>query len=227
MLDPNFPKRLTRSEYQRTFEFVQIFEEYARAGVTKRSDKEIAISGLLQRMHRVLCSEYVYGTFRCFLSRLLLWRVLDITEDGIACSGEAGHRLPSWSWMSHDHIEFPQFFPGGEIGIPLNTIGFDSEGQLRKLHVRLFVLRDWGKEKEEQGERHLLLRDNAQEIGQFWFDTHEKPQIKHCVVVGKFKENIWFVLLVVDRGEKRYKRFGIRRIQPRYISETSFAGILA
>jgi hypothetical protein len=56
----------------------------------------------------------------------------------------------------------------------------------------------------------------AQEIGQFWFDTHDKTQIQECVVVGKGKEDTWFVLLVAAIGEKRYKRFGLGKVKPRY-----------
>jgi hypothetical protein len=196
-----------------------MFKTYAQAGLTQLSDKEVAISGLLQRIQRVLRSKHVHGIFRCFLSKLLLWRVSDTTKNRAACSGDTEHGLPSWSWMSHDHIEF---FPKEDIHVPANANEFGSNGQL---HVQIFRLHDWVTE-QEQGERHVILRDDAQEIGEFWFDMQTKPQSDHCVVVGKSEENTWFVVLVTEIGEKRYKRFGIGRIEPQYISETASDGVL-
>jgi hypothetical protein len=224
MLDPKFPERLTSIGYQRTLEFIQhMFEGYAQAGLTKRSDKKVAISGLLQRMQDVIGSKCVHGTFHCFLSRLLLWQVSDtITNNEAACSGDTKHPLPSWSWMSHDHI---QFFTEERLKVPVDANRFDTDGQL---HVQIFQLHDSGIEEEEQGERHVLLRHDTQEVGQFWFDTHEKTQIRDCVVVGKSPRDMWFILLVMDIGEKRYKRFGVGNIKPRdfYISKTHFSGVL-
>jgi hypothetical protein len=119
--------------------------------------------------------------------------------------------------MSHDHIEF---FPKDEtIDVPINANNFDS----RQLHVRIFELQDCY--VEEQGERHVLVRDDSQFIGEFWLDTHEKTQIQDCIVVGKSEDN-WFVLLVTEIGRERYKRFGVGRIKPYYISKTSSNGVL-
>jgi len=176
ILDPAFLKRLTRSGYTRTLEFIHhMFKEYAQAGLSKQSDKEVALSGLLRRMQNTIDSKCVYGTFRCFLSRLLLWRVSNRMENEIACTGDNENQLPSWSWMSHDHIEF---FPEEEdIQVPIDISSFDCDNQL---HVQIFELRN--DHVKEQGEYHMVLRDDA---GEFWFDSHQKTQIHNCVVVGK------------------------------------------
>jgi hypothetical protein len=227
ILDPEFPKRLTVSGYPSTLEFIQhMFEEYAQAGLTKRSDKEAAISGLLQRMQDIMDPKGVHGIFHCFLSRLLLWRVSDTTDNPIACSGDTEHQLPSWSWMSLDHI---QFFPEEDIQVPVGINKINSEGEL---HVRIFELRDYN--LDEQGEQSVLSRDNAKKIGKFWFDTHDQTQIQNCVVVGKCTERrsfwksdevMWYILLVTEEREKRYKRVGVRKIRPDYISDAAF-GVL-
>ena len=222
MFDPAFPERLKVAGYNRLLEFIQdMFREYAQAGLTKRSDKEFAISGLLQRMKDAIRSECVHGTFRCFLSRLLLWRVSDtITDNEEAYSGDTEHQLPSWSWMSHDHIEF--FSQEKMIDVPEEANYFDSKFK-NQLHVRIFELRDCY--MEEQGERHVLVRDDAQFIGEYWLDTHKKTQIQGCVVVGKTEDH-WFVLLVTEVSRTQYRRFGVGRIKPYYISETSSIGVL-
>jgi len=132
--------------------------------------------------------------------------------------------------MSHDHI---QFFPEEDIQVPVGINKINSEGEL---HVRIFELGDYN--MEEQGERSVLSRDNAKNIGKFWFDTHEQTQIQNCVVVGKCTERsfwksdevMWYILLVTEeqvteKREKRYKRVGVGKIKPDYISDASF-GVL-
>jgi hypothetical protein len=165
-----------------------MFEEYAQAGLTKRSDKEVAISGLLQRIQANLRTKFVHGTFLCFLSRLLLWRVTKSNDQSSACLGDEKQIIPSWSWLSQDRI---QFFPAEDIKIPEDLSSFNSKDQLE---VWIFE-----------------LHNDAKQIGEFWFDSHE-IQIKNCVIVGKsrngkFEDGLWFVLLVMEIGEKRYKRF--------------------
>jgi hypothetical protein len=194
-----------------------MFKEYAEAGLSKRSDKEVAISGLLRRIESTLGS-CVHGIFSCFLSRLLLWRVSNTTRNATDDSGDI--KLPSWSWMSHDHI---QFFPEEHILVPEGTNSFNLELQLQ---VRIFELRNYPI-VEECSERHLVWRNNTQEIGNFWLDTHEKTQIQYCVIVGKSQsEEIVFILLATEIGEKRYKRFGVGNIKAHYVTDLSIEGVL-
>jgi hypothetical protein len=227
ILDPAFPKRLTKSAYSRTLEFIQhMFVQYAQAGLSRRSDKKVAISGLLQRMQEALSSECVYGTFACFRSHLLLWRVPDVTDHGTAGAGNTKDPLPSWSWMSHDHIEF---FLKEMIEVPSGAVSFNKQ----QLHVWIFELQNC--DMEDQGERRVLLYDGRQElrddqeVGEFWFDdTPAKFGIQHCVVIGKSVSNMdaWFVLLVSAVDKERYKRIGVGRVQPLYISDGFVKGVL-
>src|ERR1700712_3746033 len=51
LVDPEFPKRLQSAGYSRTIDFLQfLFEKYAQSGLTKKSDRVIAISSLVKRM---------------------------------------------------------------------------------------------------------------------------------------------------------------------------------
>ncbi|KAF7502881.1 hypothetical protein GJ744_004950 [Endocarpon pusillum] len=212
ILDPAFPSRLKQSGYKRTIEFIQyMFKKYAQAGLSKRSDKEVANLGLLERIQHVLDSEYVYGTFSCFLSRLLLWRVSSTTRNAADDSEDVN--LPSWSWMSHDQIDF---FPEESILVPVGINKF----HLKQLQVEVFEL--LGPLVEvEHNEGHLAWHEDGEEAGTFWFDTHEKTPIRNCVVVGRSKSEhnmVFFVLLVTGTDENRYKRFGVGQVKPKIIS---------
>jgi hypothetical protein len=221
ILDPDFPRRLNQSGYKRTIEFIQnMFTKYAQAGLSKRSDKEVALLGLLERMKHVLNSEYYYGTFSCFLSRLLLWRVSNTTRN--AADGSEDVNLPSWSWMSHDHIDF---FPEESILVPVGINKFHLEQLLVKVFELLGPLVEI-----ELSERHLAWREDGEEVGTFWFDTHEKTPIRNCVVVGRTgtqQNMVVFVLLVTRTDENQYKRFGVGQVKPKIISKLSIEGILA
>jgi hypothetical protein len=242
-----------------------MFERYARAGLSYRKDKERAISGLLQQIETTIRAPCVYGTFSCFLSRLLLWRVLapnndlpfgqiEETSDG-QCSK---YELPSWSWLSHDHIKF---LPKENIQVSKDTISFGSDQQL---NARIFNLEDC--HMKENGERHVLLYDDDQEIGEIWFDEDTQARTEDCVVLGRRhkplawkwqedeeeeeeeeeeedeedeeeeeeeedeeegeEEEYWYILLVSATHVNKYRRDGVGRIKPQYISRTSVEGVL-
>lgn len=236
ILDPKFPDRLTGSGYQGTLEFIQdMFKRYARAGLSYRKDKVRAISGLLEQIETTIRFPCIYGTFSCFLSRLLLWRVLDPNNDipfepNNETSGIQGskYELPSWSWMLHDHIEF---LPEGRIEVSKDAISFGSEQQL---NARIFQLEECY--MKENGEQHMFYNDDDQEIGEIWFDGHAQEQIGDCVVLARnptlrFWHNqdyreYWYILLVSPLCENRYRRDGVGRIKPQYVSGTSVEGVL-
>src|SRR5436853_3200527 len=81
LIDPEFPSRLQYSGYTPTIDFIQFFfEKYAQSGLTEKSDRVVAISGLVKRMEGVFQTKCRYGVFEAFLSRLLLWRRRDKTD---------------------------------------------------------------------------------------------------------------------------------------------------
>jgi hypothetical protein len=230
ILDSKFPDRLTKSGYRRTIQFIcYIFEHYAKAGLTEKSDKEVAISGLLQRIKRSIGSKYVYGTFNCFLCRLLLWRVLDAADEGVAGPGNVKSIIPSWSWMSHDNIKF---IPEGDIAVPRTAVSFGSD---QKLQGWVFKLRDC--EAREDEERHVQLYDNGQRAGEIWFDEHVQ-EVQDCVVLGrterwywddeKAAKNMywWHILLVSAKSGNQYSRLGVGKIKQQYVLNAFTEGIL-
>jgi hypothetical protein len=69
LMDPEFPRRLQKPGYNRTIDFLQfLFEKYARSDLTKKSDRVVAISGLVKRMESALDTTCRYGVFEAFLS---------------------------------------------------------------------------------------------------------------------------------------------------------------
>jgi hypothetical protein len=89
LLDPKFPERLSQSGYGRTVDFIQfLFEKYAHSGPTKKSDRDIAISGLVKRMESVMEAEGRYGVFARHLYRLLQWVRLGKSTKGISYRDE-------------------------------------------------------------------------------------------------------------------------------------------
>ena len=229
ILDSKFPERLTRSGYERTIGFIQyIFEQYAKAGLTEKSDKEVAISGLLQRIERSIRSKYVYGTFNCFLCRLLLWRVLDAADEGVAGPSNVKSTIPSWSWMSHDSIKF---IPEGDIEVSRTVVSFRSD---QKLQGWVFKLRDC--EAREDEERHVHLYDNGRGVGEIWFDAHVR-EVQDCVVLGRekrlygddaeaAKNKYWYILLVSAKSGNHYSRLGVGMIKQQFVLNVFTEGIL-
>jgi len=81
LLTQNFRYVSKNSGYIHTIDFIQfLFEKYAQSGPTKKSDRVVAISGLVKRMEGVFGTKCRYGVFEAFLPRLLLWRRRDETD---------------------------------------------------------------------------------------------------------------------------------------------------
>ena len=221
-MDSAFPDRLLLGGYRRTIEFVQyLFSEYAQAGLTCRSDKEVALLGLLQRMQTVLRSEYFYGVFDCFASRLLLWRIEGTTEYETASALKSVQQLPSWSWMSHDHIKF---FPEEDIDVLVRRGSIDSN---RRLQIGIFDLFN-SQEKQEDDQHIYLQNDNVQTIGELWFDRPGETYFKSCAVIGRSiqQNELLFVLVVMEIDTKRYRRLGAGWIKSRFVSNVYIDGIV-
>jgi hypothetical protein len=232
ILDPAFPERLTRSGYYRTLDFIErLFEDYAQAGLSRRSDKEVAISGLLQRIGTALNSQFVYGVFECIRWPLILWRALDSMNNEAVSASMAAVKLPSWSWMSYDHIEF---LDTGEMDIAQDTIRFGIEKQ--QLDVYIFDVQDCS--MAPRSDLQILVNSSDEEIQKVWFDSNERIETPGCVIVARRRrkndflydlvrdKKEVFVLFVVAEGQGQYRRVGVGEISLQYISQSSVRGVL-
>jgi hypothetical protein len=180
ILDSSFPERLTASGYDRTVDFVQIlFKKYSQCGLTNKSDRDTAISGLVKRIESALDTEGRYGVFHCFFSRLLLWTRIDKEKtDPIVYDGR---RVPSWSWMTYNGgIDF---MSDSTIMIPrFEDLGFDTNREALVVKIRQFEYCQM-----EQEEKEHAIFANLQRVGSLWFDMATKIEFEHCVVVGMRK----------------------------------------
>ncbi len=198
-------------------EFVQeLFTKYAQAGLSKESDREIAISGLLQRMGHAFQSEHRYGIFKCFLSRLLLWRVSGNMDGSTANTGTVDHPLPSWLWMRHKQIEF---FPDREIKILEGGIKFGSGLELLAPVRRLQNCEI--KQKESQ---HVAQDSDNHDVGELWFDG-QATTVSGCVVVGMQDPDNCFILLL-STYKQHHQRVGTGQIKASYLSKDSWEGTI-
>ncbi|OXV10397.1 hypothetical protein Egran_01842 [Elaphomyces granulatus] len=240
IIDSHFPKRLMASGSNRTVDFIQkFFEKYSRCGLTHKSDRDTAISGLVNRIERARDTEERYGVFNEFLSRLLLWKRLDKEKtDPIVYDGR---RVPSWSWMAYD----------GEIGFMSDSalmvprsedLGFDLNRETLVVKIRQFEHC-----RMEQGEKEHAIFADSRRVGSLWFDMETEIEFRHCVVVGMREEyqkedpqKIYYILLVreekqpeerlgvgeVEAPEKKYERLGVGEVEACYVSKKSDTGKL-
>ncbi|KAH7084557.1 heterokaryon incompatibility protein-domain-containing protein [Paraphoma chrysanthemicola] len=79
--------------------WANIVQIYSRGGLTRTSDKLIAISGIAARVQTLLQDVYLAGLWKKSLPRQLLWKV----SPGCEITGlPLESRAPSWSWASLD-----------------------------------------------------------------------------------------------------------------------------
>ena len=228
ILDPEFPERLSRSGYIRTIDFIQfLFEKYAQSSLTKKSDRDVAISGLVKRMERVLDTECIYGVFQSFLPRLLLWRRPDKTD-----GNETHYKdqdLPSWSWMTYSRIHFHPV--EGTLKVPVAAdLRFATERKVLLVQVRAFQ----NCRMERKGSQYTIVDADSKDVGNLCFDMTTTVHFQHCVVIGmelgdyEDAEKDYHILLVRKIGlENQYERVGLGKTKARCISKECCEGELS
>lgn len=85
-----------RADYYRTW--LEIWVAFSGGALTRPEDNFPAISGVAERMARLLNDEYVTGFFRKSLPLALMWEARDVA----ATRPEGAYRAPTWSWASMD-----------------------------------------------------------------------------------------------------------------------------
>jgi hypothetical protein len=187
----------------------------------------------MRRIQRALDSGCRYGVLERFFPRLVLWRVpSDAADDGPADGGAPGagasrhHLLPSWSWMSRNHIEF---FPRSDVLTESGAIRFGPAPL--DLCAEIRVLRCSGTER--RGVRLVILGRDGGVVGELWFDAcRETEMVKECVVVAKDWDGTCYVLLVEqwkDGGLERnglYRRVGVGWIKSHCVSNHHWDGTI-
>ncbi|KAK2471598.1 hypothetical protein H9L39_16589 [Fusarium oxysporum f. sp. albedinis] len=232
-LDPEFPNRLRTSGSRSTTSFLQSFlEDYSKRGLSKPTDRAVAISGLAQRIERVLSCQARYGVFEFLLHRNLLWQRSDL-EKTERIKYEESDKVPSWSWMA---------YPGGIKFIELEEVDygkldlfhklkFDQEDK-RALITDIWMFRDCHLNREERSdtERYEVLDSGETVRGWAMYDVKHREVFdnERAVVIGRTgpessPERQEYHILVVrqkagSKTENEYERVGIGRVQVEYLS---------
>jgi hypothetical protein len=214
LLDPSFPDRLLRSGKTLTVEFIHfLFENYSKRGLTKDTDRCVAISGLEARIARTLpCKNSRYGIFQEHLHRNLLWQALERKTNRIAY--DRGQDVPSWSWMAcGEGIKFMEFEIGSVSWV--NALAFDAERDPAALIADVGKFRDCT--MESKGDLCTILDISTNnEAGWIRYDIKSGAEGSEspCVVVGRTEVNNapkQYYVLVVASTEKNgeFKRVGV------------------
>ncbi|KAH8896977.1 hypothetical protein GQ53DRAFT_680702 [Thozetella sp. PMI_491] len=114
--DPNFPSKLskdTTTRGEKILNYQKLFRQYSQRGLTRPSDRPIAIAGLEKRILQNLRCPGGYGVFddgKSHLQHTLLWR-RDAEVQSLVRIDELKHSIPSWSWMAYsgaiDYLDGP------------------------------------------------------------------------------------------------------------------------
>ncbi|KAF2452684.1 heterokaryon incompatibility protein-domain-containing protein, partial [Lineolata rhizophorae] len=223
MFDSDFPGRLFESGNRRAIEFIHfLFEDYSKRGMTKETDRCVAISGLEARIARARRCESRYGILQSYLHRNLLWqRVNDKKTERIGYKPEI---VPAWSWMAYGGgIQFME--------IPFGRVGWNDGLRFSEEHKHV-LLTDIGVFRncrlEPSGGSYAVLDSSEAERGRIRYDTKasEGLDAERCVVVGReldenelgagHKKN--YILVVRPTSvDDEYMRVGSGWIQSDYI----------
>jgi len=235
MLDPHFPDRLVKSGYERTVEFIEFLsEQYSKRGLTEKTDRCVAISGLVNRIARVRSCGLRYGIFQPYLHRNLLWQ--RSREEKMKRIGYETEIVPSWSWMAYDGgIEF--------MDIPFHEVYWMASLRFNKMRKYVWfgkklkpalvtdicVFQNCDAEKRDIS--YAILDSSKAERGWIRYDVGESEglDVERCVVVGREDygnelELMKFYILVVrpTSVDNEYTRAGVGWIQSDYVTTQRF-----
>ena len=131
MSDPDFPTNLPKLISTKQYALVTgLYEQYTTFGITRPSDRPVAISGLQQRLATRLQVHARHGTFDRdgWRHRTLLWH-RPRSEQSMQ---RLGGSMPTWSWLAHSGVVSFKFVGlGPEVFETHNHVQFEGETRLR------------------------------------------------------------------------------------------------
>lgn len=218
-MDPRFPNRLLESGRQRAIEFIHLLlQNYTNCGITQKTDRVVAVSGLEARIARALKSGKRFGIFERLLHRNILWQR---TREKTERINYGDQKVPSWSWMAYDGgIQFLNIPFGVEWS---SNLRFDNNQE----NALIAEAREFRHCRMEQEETKCIILDSRRiERGWVQFDVEGGTNIyfpQRVVVVGRTwhpaEVRKYYILVVKPtclKGE--YERVGIGSIETGYVS---------
>ncbi|KAK2468232.1 hypothetical protein H9L39_19878 [Fusarium oxysporum f. sp. albedinis] len=231
--DPEFPRSITeRGEEARVKLFQSLFAEYSNFGLTKETDRPVAIDSLARELAKAFGTNVRYGIFEYYLHRSLVWRrSQNIPMARIPCP--AGQALPSWSWMAyHGQIDYSEIqdvawdksvqFVEGKAGNEASNAASNQEANGYVLEARVKRFQDC--EIKPEGLEHVIRNEHGDEVVHLWFDQEREGSIEiRCAIMGREKrakggKRKYYVLVVTEDPESGlWARVGMGSIEQRFI----------
>jgi hypothetical protein len=239
MLDPTFPQRLLGAGDERTIELIQFLStEYSRRGLTDKTDRCTAISGLESRIAQAKKCETRSGIFESFLHRSLLWqRSGERNTDRI---GYETQSVPSWSWKAYSgSIQFMNIMFGDVEWVRSLRFNKPNEHSGSDKEWKYALVTDTGSFRNCSFKRSktgcAILNSDGAERGEIQYDveTHKRLDSERCVVIGRshFESNIgkreYYILVVRPTiMENEYNRVGAGWIVSDYVTRQGVQALI-
>jgi len=209
--DSTFPDRLWNLHKSRKVELIHILnEDYSKRQLTKGTDREVAISGLHNRIADALYCQNRYGIFEPHIHVDLLWQAVGSNLERIAYPGD---RVPSWSWMAYTGgVRFIRI-PARETVNWATDLRFDNDNKSALIaSVRIFQ----NCTTEQENNRHIIWDSRRVKRGWIRYDVETNVDLHgmRCVCLGKFR---W-------RGKLWERQFGRVRYYMLVVRPTSVNG---
>ncbi|KAF2826171.1 hypothetical protein CC86DRAFT_382244 [Ophiobolus disseminans] len=186
-----FPQRLLTTGNKRTIDFIQFLStEYSERGLTEKTDRCAAISGLENRIAQAEQSETRFGIFQSFLHRCLLWQRSG--ERHMDRIGYETQSVPSWSWMAYSgSIQFMDITFGKVEWVRSLTVNRHYKYRLFNkkwkpaLVTNISSFRNCSFKQSEAG--YAILDSDRAERGEIQYDVemHKRFDTERCVIIGQ------------------------------------------
>lgn len=198
-------------------EFIHFLsEDYSKRGLTKETDRCVAMFGLETRIAGALRCQSRYGIFQRYLHRNLLWQASNNKMKEIAYKTR---RVPSWSWMAyHGGIQFMDI-PFASVDWIITLFFYEERGPVLVTEVGKFQ----DCTMEPDGNYYAVVDFGRLKRGWIQYDVEEGEDLhnEQCVVLGrtrKSKIEKYYILVVRPTSvDREFKRVGVGLIQSGYV----------
>lgn len=205
---------------------------YSKCGLTKSSDKLVAISGLARVIQLQTNDEYVAGLWRKNVESQLCWYASP--EDG---NGSTPYWAPTWSWASIDTFSvnfswMSRAFSRGDslyikvLEVSTTPVGHDPLGQISNANLCLSCdLLSHGT-CERRAKEYVLVIGKQELKGWVEFDSFPEPQgPMHLMPVKSCGNGNWIVGLILrptNEAQGEYSRIGMFELPDRRSNWTMY-----
>ena len=223
--DPKYPRSFAWQENSDKIKLFQyLFSKYSQLGITKPTDRPIAIRGLIDRLEAKLGTTVNFGIFECYLHRSLLWQRSSSTRMQ-RIADETNLIAPSWSWMAYDgQIDYMEIDFGSVSWLQrVRLVDGLLETQVRKFQNCII-------KPQNDSSGTCVMSDNTGN-GDSWlkYDGDDKTDVRtlRCVIIGRktqvsIGERHYYILVVTpSRLSETFERVGIGSISERFIQFSS------